>query len=61
MTFFRMATMLMLLTAGLVLAAEKEEGDTSYYADSLDGNKAAGGQPYDKSAFTAGISNKRAR
>jgi rare lipoprotein A len=30
-----------------------EEGDASYYADSLDGNKTASGEPYDKNALTA--------
>lgn len=30
-----------------------QEGDASYYADSLDGNKTASGQPYDKNAMTA--------
>jgi rare lipoprotein A len=30
-----------------------QEGDASYYADSLDGNKTASGEPYDHSAMTA--------
>jgi rare lipoprotein A len=30
-----------------------EEGEASYYADSLDGNKTASGAPYDKDALTA--------
>ncbi len=30
-----------------------EEGDASFYADSLDGNKTASGEPYDHSAMTA--------
>jgi rare lipoprotein A len=30
-----------------------EEGDASYYADSLHGNKTASGEPYDKDAMTA--------
>ena len=30
-----------------------QEGEASYYADSLDGNKTASGAPYDKSAMTA--------
>jgi rare lipoprotein A len=36
--------------AGIVAV---EEGMASYYADSLDGNKTASGQPYDKDAYTA--------
>lgn len=40
------------LVAGAV-AADAEEGDASYYADSLDGNKTASGEPYDKNAMTA--------
>lgn len=43
----------MILTAGIVWAAEVQEGDASYYADTLDGNKTASGEPYDKNAFTA--------
>lgn len=53
MTLFRLVFLTMLLTAGSTLAADKEEGDASYYADSLDGNKTASGEPYDKNAFTA--------
>jgi len=30
-----------------------EEGEASYYADSLAGNKTASGEPYDKDALTA--------
>ena len=30
-----------------------EEGTASYYADSLDGNPTASGEPYDKNAMTA--------
>ena len=30
-----------------------QEGEASYYADSLDGNKTVSGQPYDKNAMTA--------
>lgn len=43
----------MIFTTGFVWAAEVEEGDASYYADSLHGNKTASGEPYDKNAFTA--------
>jgi rare lipoprotein A len=34
-------------------AFDVEEGDASYYADSLHGNKTASGQVYDKNAMTA--------
>ena len=34
-------------------AADVQEGEASYYADSLDGNKTASGEPYDKNAFSA--------
>jgi len=50
---------LALFTCILTLAAFGEapvkiqEGDASYYADSLDGNKTASGEPYDKNAMTA--------
>ena len=30
-----------------------QEGDASYYANSLQGNKTASGEPYDKNAMTA--------
>jgi rare lipoprotein A len=33
--------------------ADVEEGVASYYADSLDGNPTASGEPYDKNALTA--------
>ena len=33
--------------------AGTEEGIASYYADSLDGNPTASGEPYDKKAMTA--------
>lgn len=32
---------------------EVQEGKASYYADSLNGNKTASGEPYDKNALTA--------
>ena len=44
---------LMILSTGFVWATEVQEGDASYYADKLDGNKTASGEPYDKNAFTA--------
>ena len=37
----------------VALAAAPEEGEASYYADTLDGNKTASGELYDKSALTA--------
>ena len=33
--------------------AGSEEGTASYYADSLDGNPTASGEPYDRQAMTA--------
>jgi rare lipoprotein A len=46
-----------LVSVALLLAsaaqAGTEEGVASYYADSLDGNKTASGEVYDKSAMTA--------
>jgi rare lipoprotein A len=47
---------LMLLPAVSVPAEtpiDVEQGDASYYADSLHGNKTASGEPYDKDALTA--------
>ncbi len=32
---------------------QAQQGEASYYADSLDGNKTASGEPYDKDAYTA--------
>ena len=34
-------------------AADVQEGEASYYADSLQGNKTASGEPYDRNALTA--------
>jgi rare lipoprotein A len=34
-------------------AMDVQEGEASYYADSLHGNKTASGAPYDKNAMTA--------
>jgi rare lipoprotein A len=34
-------------------AAEVQQGEASYYADSLQGNKTASGEPYDSNALTA--------
>ena len=51
-----MLFMLLFVMQGILpvaYAAEAQEGEASYYADSLDGNKTASGEPYDKDAFTA--------
>jgi rare lipoprotein A len=42
-----------LLMTGLTAQAGTEEGSASYYADSLNGNPTASGEPYDKNAMTA--------
>lgn len=34
-------------------AAEPEQGQAAYYADSLEGEKTASGEPYSKKAYTA--------
>ncbi len=41
------------LTAFAQTASGVQEGDGSYYADSLHGNTTASGEPYDKNAMTA--------
>ncbi len=49
--------LVLLATLSLWVQAETaqgvEEGDASYYADSLHGNKTASGEAYDKDAMTA--------
>jgi rare lipoprotein A len=40
-------------TVQFATAMTVEEGEASYYADSLDGNKTASGEPYNKDALTA--------
>jgi rare lipoprotein A len=42
-----------MLLASFIALAGTEEGVASYYADSLDGNPTASGEPYDKNAMTA--------
>ena len=42
-----------LVLQGSFALAGTEEGTASYYADSLDGNPTASGEPYDKGAMTA--------
>jgi rare lipoprotein A len=48
-----MLAALILCTLPLTGLAETLKGQASYYADSLQGNKTASGEPYDKSAMTA--------
>ncbi len=43
----------LLQVAPLVSAADELRGDASYYADSLQGNKTASGEPYDRDGLTA--------
>ena len=45
--------MIITVTAGSALAKQVIEGQASYYADKLDGNKTASGEPYDKNKLTA--------
>ena len=52
-TQFKMILLAALLLSGLTAQAGTEEGNASYYADSLDGNPTASGEPYDKNAMTA--------
>jgi rare lipoprotein A len=40
-------------TIQVAIAADVQEGEASYYADSLNGNKTASGEPYDKNALSA--------
>ena len=56
MTFSKLiltALMFFMFSAGNSFAAEVLEGDASYYADSLDGNKTASGEIYKKNELTA--------
>jgi rare lipoprotein A len=48
-----MAGLLIVFLFSISAIARTEEGIASYYADSLDGNPTASGEPYDKSAMTA--------
>jgi rare lipoprotein A len=50
---YAVVSILALLVTPLSLMAGAEEGAASYYADSLDGNPTASGEPYDKDALTA--------
>lgn len=42
-----------LMLAVMAQAADVQEGEASFYADSLDGNKTASGEIYKKNALTA--------
>ena len=48
---FWLAMIVMLATPTISVA--NEEGAASYYADSLQGNSTASGEPYDRNAMTA--------
>ena len=39
-------------TLQVAIAADAQEGDASYYSDSLNGNKTASGEPYNKDALS---------
>jgi rare lipoprotein A len=50
------AAMLFCVTQGTMMAASAataQEGEASFYADSLNGEQTASGEPYDKDAFSA--------
>ena len=57
MTRFRIILAFLLFATQAVAQAasttDGQEGDASYYADSLNGNKTASGELYDKNALTA--------
>jgi len=56
MTFSKILSIVLLFlmaTTNTSVAGEVLEGDASYYADSLSGNKTASGEIYDKDALTA--------
>ena len=56
MTFSKSIPLVVLFTlfaTGYALATEVQEGEASYYADSLNGNKTASGEPYNKNEMTA--------
>ena len=50
---YRAVIVALLVAFSLTAAAGQEEGLASYYADSLNGNPTASGEPYDKNALTA--------
>lgn len=54
--FSRMLVILLCVIQGTIqvaVAADVQEGEASYYADSLNGSTTASGQPYDKNALSA--------
>lgn len=51
--FSRLLVIALLSVATSAVLAETERGKAAYYADSLQGNKTASGEPYDKNAMTA--------
>ena len=50
---FNIFTIAILTGAAYPVFAEVVKGQASYYADNLQGNKTASGEPYDKNAMTA--------
>jgi len=55
-TYRLILVMLLFVIPGTIQAAstaDVQEGEASYYADSLNGNKTASGEPYNKNAFSA--------
>ena len=50
---FNIFTIAILTGAAYPVFAEVVKGQASYYADSLQGNRTASGEPYDKNAMTA--------
>ena len=50
---FRLLAVAALLATAASGFAATERGKAAYYADSLQGNKTASGEPYDKNAMTA--------
>ena len=51
--FFRLLASAVLLAVASSGFAATERGKAAHYADSLQGNKTASGEPYDKNAMTA--------
>ena len=49
----RLILVMLLYGVQAASAADVREGEASYYADSLNGNKTASGELYDKNAFSA--------
>jgi len=53
MKTLRLILLMLLFGMHAASAAEALEGEATYYSDSLDGNKTASGELYDKNALTA--------